>query len=167
MNLSFGAGVAILAHREKFEIEYEIVNTLMVQISDQSTAVSSLHGDLSNSFEKVTGGDLQKLSDATELRKRLTVTKNLVDQVSAEIGKLSHLQAECRAALSRAEAALPDYAKFVTNGRLDVVPGRAFFVAGKEATERGAHRFELSAPKQSIPTASLFDTQLSHRFSRS
>ena len=88
MNLSFGAGVAILSHREKFEIEYETVNTLMVQIADQSAAVAALQGNLSKSLDKVAFGDLQKLSEATELRKGLTVTKNLVDQVNAEIESL-------------------------------------------------------------------------------
>jgi hypothetical protein len=162
-----GIGVEIMMHREKFEVEYEQVGTLMAKIADQSEVVATLQDDLSKSLEKVTAfnGSLQKLSGVVEFGKRLTLTKGLVDKVRAEIDTLRKLQDVCHEALDRARAALPDYTKFVTNGRLDVPPGGGTFaLASKDGV---ATKFESpSSQKQLDPMASLGAAQLARRFSR-
>jgi hypothetical protein len=165
-----GIGVEIMTYRTQLEIELERVNSLMEQIVDRNTTVATLQENFSKFYlQKVYGfgGDLQKLTGATDLGKNLTTCKELIGKIHEELDALKQLQSECRQAQERAAAALPDYAKFITNGHLDVVPNRTFFLATKDATSPAVGRFELPARKQSAdPMATLFDTQLSHRFQK-
>jgi hypothetical protein len=126
MKTSFGGiGVAIMTHREEFEIEYEKVTDLMAQLADRSAAIAKMQSDLLQSVEKSMHGDkhLHKLAGSVEFGKRLTATKDLVDRVIVEIDQMKKLQDQCRAALDRAKAVLPDYAKWM-GGRLGVPPAQ-------------------------------------------
>ena len=154
-----------MTYREKFEDEVERINVKMQAIADQTALVAKIQRSLSRSLEKAFEGDLQKnVAGATEFRKRLTVCKReLMPAVRAEMEKLLTLQSECREAQTRARSALPDYAKFLTNGREDTVPGRTIFQAEKGGT---ASPLKMPVQKQSIPMASLSDVQLARRFQR-
>ena len=60
--------------------------------------------------------------------------------------------------------ALPDFAKFVSNGRVDVVPGRTFFVTGKAA---GMTAFDSPSQQSAIDlNRALFEVQAGRRFQR-
>jgi hypothetical protein len=127
---AFGIGVYVMTYREQLELVHDQVDTLIDQIADRGKVISALHGDLSKSLEKVIGigGDLKKFS-ATAYGSSLAVTLALADRINAEIEELGKLQGECRLALARAQAAMPAYAAYVTNGRHNTVPGRVFLAS--------------------------------------
>jgi hypothetical protein len=105
--MNFGAGVAILAHREEFEIEHEKVVTLTAQIADQGKVVATFHGDIAKSLERaIEFGELRKFT-ARDYCNGLTTTKNLIDQINAEIQKLGKLQSVCLAVLVGAPGRAP------------------------------------------------------------
>jgi hypothetical protein len=166
MDFTFGVGVAILMHREQFEIEHDKVDVLMQAIDAQTKVCSSLIGHLPtyiDQIQKDLRGDLRKLSVSKNLGTMLTGTKGLMASIHKEIGKLAKLQSECRAALERAALELPDCAKFITNGRHDTVPNRIMFQMEKGGT---AAQLQMSGTKHPSVLASLSDTQLARRFSK-
>jgi hypothetical protein len=169
MTFSFGGvGVKIMQHREEFEIEISKIHSLMEAISAQTDKVATLQAELSNFYvEKVYGfrGDLQKFAGAADFGKNLTACRDLIGKIRTEMDVISRMQGECGQAQNRARAALPDCAKWMSNGRLDVPPGgRSFFLA-----EKGGNVAQIptSGAKSPVdPRASLGDVQLSRRFQR-
>jgi len=167
MTFNFGGiGIQIMQHREQFEIEIAKVHSLMEAISAQTERVATLQAELSKFYvEKVYGfdGDLQKFAGAADFGKNLTTCRDLIGKIRTEMDAISRLQGECGQAQDRARAALPDCAKWMTNGRLDVPPGgRTFFLA-----EKGGKQIPTSGAKPPVdPQASLSDVQLSRRFQK-
>jgi hypothetical protein len=159
-----GIGVDIMTFKTKFENEIGNVNALIEQIDKQTAVLAASHDEFARFYlQKVVAayGELRKLSDAGALRKNLVTCKGLIGTVCAEMEKLRSLQRECRKAQERAEAAMPDYAMYSTEGRLDVVPNRNVFTA-----EKGGKTVNLDMPKQPKPTpmATEADAALAHRF---
>jgi hypothetical protein len=155
-----GVGTEILMFKTKFETEVDRVDALMAQISEQNEVIASLYGSLA----KIFAGDLEKLANANDLTKSLISCKALLCKANVEIGELKKLMAECEEAQERAQRSTPDFAMYATNGREDVVPGRTFFMASKDAS---AAPFVMpSGQKPAIPAVSLSDVQLARRFSQ-
>jgi hypothetical protein len=164
MKFTFGAGVAVLAHKEQLELEIERVDSLTKQIDDQ---IALANGKL-EAVSKIFEGDLQKLSNASGLTKNLTACLDLVRSINGELERIGQLQSERRHAIDCAKAALPDYTKWMTNGRLDVPPGGGSFFLASKAGGAGLASFEPPSPKQSAIdiNKSLFDVTVARRFQR-
>jgi len=160
-----GVGVYIMAYRTKFEIELNLLSSLTDEIGKQNAVAAKAWSVFNMSFERnivAAKDELHKLSAATDFAKNLTACNDLLLLVSDEQHKLATLVAKYHEAKGRAEAALPDYAMFFSNGREDTIPGRTFFIAGKGE----ADQFKLPAQKPAVAMASFADTVLARRFQK-
>jgi len=154
-----------MTYRTRFEKEKERVDSLMEQISEQSTLVAKLLGRVSRSVERAidANGSLHKAAEYTE---QLATTMGIVDQIQPEIKKLTSLQDEARDALDRARDAFPSYEAWVSNMAtvpLPAIGGGQVFLAQKGGD---VARLPTSEAKPADPRASLSDVMLSRRFQK-
>jgi hypothetical protein len=193
-----GIGERIMAHREQYDVEVELAHTIMKTVFVKLQALHPLQLGLDAELTKLRkdteleelerGFDKLEKLNVFELNKHLKSRNNRLGELSkrwslaqaryaeldAEIEKIKELQDEARQALARAELALPNYTKFVTDGRHDVPPSTPLPMSlGKLfLTEKGGEAGELtplpmprSAPPIDINKA-LFDAQLARRFQK-
>jgi hypothetical protein len=195
--MNTGIGEKIVAYREQYDVEVELANTIMKTIFIKMQALHSLQleldGELTklrkdaeleelergfDKLEKLNVFDLNKhlryrSSRLGDLSKRWSIAQARYAEFDAEIKKIRELQQEAREALARAEASMPNYTKFVSDGRHDVPPGTLLPMSfGKIfLTEKGGEASELTPlpmPASAQPPVdinkALFDAQLARRF---
>jgi hypothetical protein len=191
-------GEKIMAYREQYDVEVELAHTIMKTVFVKLQSLHSLRlglddeliklckdaelEEIDRGFDKVEKLNVFELNKHLKSRnsrlgalaKRWSLAQSRYAEFDAEIKKIKELQQEAREALARAEAALPNYTKFVTDGRHDVPPstplpmsfGKLFVSEkGGEAGELTPLAMPRSAPPIDINKA-LFDAQLARRFQK-
>jgi hypothetical protein len=142
----------------------------MTRIDETMTKISEKTAELKTAADitQVRLATIQKLFGAGNLRKiaagdladNLFAVKNLLKVMSDKIGDIKKLQVEARASQALARLALPDYAKWYSEGKQDTVPGRVYFSADRGAASPTPF---MPAQKSTVPMASAASAALSHR----
>ncbi len=178
-----GIGVAIMNYKTTFETEFARLNELSEQLHRQGK-VAVAAGNAATEFlaEKLLApfNSLQKIMTASAMTKALASQRENTPQFEAlkaqaanEREKLDRLLVERDEATARCKAALSDFAKFATEGRMNFRPSSGrFSIVSKGGASRdsseGLSSFELPAerPGSIDPMESLAGIQIARRFQR-